>query len=154
MTQRDSSRELAELGAWVEQYGDVLYRYALARVKDRHVAEDLVQETFLAVLEKYDEFQGRSKATTWLIGILRNKVGSFWRKSGRERPESELADDPDFRLAFFDQRGHWKRGISAISAQPAGRDRTQGAASHLFAMSLAATRDFGGDVFAERAGWS
>ena len=50
--------------------------------------------------------------------ILRNKVGSFWRKSGRERPESELADDPDFRLAFFDQRGHWKRGISAISASP------------------------------------
>ncbi len=36
---------------WVDQYGDYLYRFALARIKDQAAAEDLVQETFLAALQ-------------------------------------------------------------------------------------------------------
>ena len=35
---------------WVDHYGDFLYRFALSRIKDPAVAEDLVQETFLAAL--------------------------------------------------------------------------------------------------------
>lgn len=36
---------------WVDAHGDILYRYAVARVGRRDVAEDLVQETFVAALQ-------------------------------------------------------------------------------------------------------
>jgi RNA polymerase sigma-70 factor (ECF subfamily) len=52
--------------AWVDEYGDFLYRYALSRVKDPSIAEDLVQETFLAALKARQNFRGRSTAKTWL----------------------------------------------------------------------------------------
>ena len=37
--------------AWVDQYGDALFRFAVSRVEERTIAEDLVQETFLAALK-------------------------------------------------------------------------------------------------------
>ncbi|WP_372683932.1 RNA polymerase sigma factor, partial [Desulfosarcina sp.] len=43
---KDSPKINADM--WVDQYGDSLFNFALARVKDREIAEDLVQETFLA----------------------------------------------------------------------------------------------------------
>jgi len=43
---------------WVDEYGDFLYRYALARVKDPSSAEDLVQETFLAARERIKKAVG------------------------------------------------------------------------------------------------
>ena len=58
---------------WVDLYGDILYRIALSRVKDSSVAEDLVQETFLAALGAYKNFKGRSTLRTWLIAILKYK---------------------------------------------------------------------------------
>ena len=50
--------------SWVEHYGDFLYRFALSRVKDPDVAEDLVQETFLAALRSRESFKGRSAGRT------------------------------------------------------------------------------------------
>ena len=49
---------------WVDEYGDYLYRFALSRVKDPSVAEELVQETFLAALRSQKNFQGRSSPRT------------------------------------------------------------------------------------------
>jgi DNA-directed RNA polymerase specialized sigma24 family protein len=54
---------------WVDQYGDFLYRYALSRVRDPAIAEDLVQQTFLAALKARQNFKGRSTARTWMIAI-------------------------------------------------------------------------------------
>ncbi|UCH85879.1 MAG: RNA polymerase subunit sigma-70, partial [Candidatus Latescibacterota bacterium] len=50
MADSPSNRQL-DPTTWVEAHGDVLYRFALIRVKDPHVAEDLVQETFISALE-------------------------------------------------------------------------------------------------------
>jgi len=36
---------------WVDEYGDALFGFALARVQDRETAEDIVQETFLAAMQ-------------------------------------------------------------------------------------------------------
>ena len=36
---------------WVDEFGDALFGYAIARVKDRETAEDIVQETFLAAMK-------------------------------------------------------------------------------------------------------
>ena len=45
---------------WVERHGDILFRYALVRLRNEHEAENLVQETFLAGLKAMEGFSGRS----------------------------------------------------------------------------------------------
>jgi RNA polymerase sigma-70 factor (ECF subfamily) len=42
--------KIADPETWVDQHGDYLYGYALSRMKDPTIAEDLVQETLLAAL--------------------------------------------------------------------------------------------------------
>ena len=70
---------------WVDQYGDFLYRFVSSRVKDPSVAEDLVQETFLAALKARENFKGRSTARTWLTAILKHKIVDHIRKRVREQ---------------------------------------------------------------------
>ncbi len=53
MAQTDTSPE-----NWLNDYGDILYRYALIRVRSEATAEDLVQETLLAGLQAVDRFSG------------------------------------------------------------------------------------------------
>ena len=69
---------------WVDRYGETLYRFALVRVKDPVVAEDLVQETFLAALRGRENFQGRSSLKSWLVAILKHKIVDHIRKSVKE----------------------------------------------------------------------
>lgn len=69
---------------WVEEYGDVLFGFAAARVRDPAVAKDLVQETFLAAIKGSDAFAGRSSERSWLFGILRNKLIDHYRRQSRQ----------------------------------------------------------------------
>ncbi|MEM8954958.1 MAG: sigma-70 family RNA polymerase sigma factor [Verrucomicrobiota bacterium] len=91
---------------WVDQHGDYLFGYAILRVRDRAVAEDLIQDSLLTAFKARDRFEGRSSERTWLTGILKNKIREHWRKSKREVTESDLAapgeDPPD----LFDAIGH------------------------------------------------
>ncbi|MCZ7636047.1 MAG: sigma-70 family RNA polymerase sigma factor [Verrucomicrobia bacterium] len=72
-------------GDWVETHGDYLYHFALGQVRDADVAEDLVQETFLAALKAQHRFAGQSSERTWLVGILRHKILDHLRRTWRER---------------------------------------------------------------------
>ena len=45
---------------WLEEYGDRLYRFARARVRDSFAAEDLIQETLLAAYRSREKYSGRS----------------------------------------------------------------------------------------------
>jgi RNA polymerase sigma-70 factor, ECF subfamily len=109
---------VAEPEAWVDRHGDVLYRYALLRLRSPELAADVVQETFLEGLRARDSFAGRSSERTWLIGILRHKIGDQIRKSGRTRATApgDSIDGADY--SFFDQRGHWRLGPGAWSGDP------------------------------------
>jgi RNA polymerase sigma factor (sigma-70 family) len=82
--------EKYETHLWVEKYGDYLYRFALMRLRDPQVAEDTVQETFLAALKNLHQFDGRVDVKYWLRGILRNKTVDYVRKSVRRQ---ELQDE-------------------------------------------------------------
>lgn len=87
---------------WLERHGDLLYRFALARVDDTHVAEDLVQETLLGAWRSREHFDGRSTLRTWLVGILRRKLADHFRKAGRETAllqASAVPDQIEIRLA-------------------------------------------------------
>ena len=65
---------------WVISYADYLYAYAIRRINDEELAKDLVQETFLAALEKAATFEGKSSERTWLTAILKNKIIDVYRK--------------------------------------------------------------------------
>ena len=89
MTEEDPHKKY-ETHLWVEKYGDYLYRFALMRLRDPQVAEDSVQETFLAALKNLHQFDGRVDVKYWLRGILRNKTVDHVRKSVRRK---EIQDE-------------------------------------------------------------
>jgi RNA polymerase sigma-70 factor (ECF subfamily) len=99
----------SNINDWLNEHGDYLYRFALARLKDPHQAEDAVQETMLAAI-KNNSFAGDSSARTWLTGILKHKIIDLQRKHIREQPVSDMIDldaSEDSMDDFFDQKGHW-----------------------------------------------
>jgi RNA polymerase sigma-70 factor (ECF subfamily) len=85
MSQIASADANAVAANWVETHGDYLFNFAVGQLRDTHIAEDLVQETFLAALKSQDNFSGRSSERTWLVGILRHKIFDHLRKTCRER---------------------------------------------------------------------
>jgi RNA polymerase sigma-70 factor (TIGR02943 family) len=95
---------------WVDKHGDSLFRFAMLRVGNQQLAEDLVQETFLAALKTSSSFAGRSSERTWLISILKRKIVDHYRQSWRtvDFPDEGNADSvPDFN-AEGPQTGGWK----------------------------------------------
>src|SRR5262245_8744031 len=105
----------------VEEHGPFLMRLALMHVPSRAIAEDVVQETWLAVLNGIDRFEGRSSLRTWLASILLNKARTQGQRERRMLPFSFLARrreegrdepavDPDrFQSARDARPGAWAR---------------------------------------------
>ena len=94
---------------WLNDYGDILYRYAFIRVRSESTAEDLVQETLLAGLQAVERFSGQSTVRTWLIGILKHKIIDHFRKNRHEVTTLNNDETAKDALAYqFDQQGHWK----------------------------------------------
>lgn len=107
---------------WVASYADYLYTYALARLDDEELCRDLVQETFLAALEKLSEFRGESSERTWLTAILRYKVIDVYRKKNSAWLTSLEAHEAEPEY-FEPDNGHWKeawapRPMSIDSSDP------------------------------------
>ncbi len=108
--------ELSPPDQWVNLYGDILYRYGIARVRNIEVAEDLVQETLLAALKAQEKYAGRASEKTWLIGILKHKIIDYFRKASREKDQvfddSLGANEDENKEDYFDQQGSWRVGFS------------------------------------------
>jgi len=92
---------------WVDQHGDVLYRYALVRVRKPEIAQDLVQETLLAAMRSYEKFAGQSLVRSWLCGILKHKLADYFRKLGRETSFTDLEFLADECSEKFVPEGYW-----------------------------------------------
>ena len=79
-----------------DQFADRVYRYAFTILHDKHLAEEIAQETMVAVWNGADRFAGRSKASTWIFGIARNQAFTLLRKEkraeNRDTPELVQAD--------------------------------------------------------------
>lgn len=92
---------------WIDEHGDVLYRYALARVRKPEIAQDLVQETLLAAMRSYEKFAGHSSVRSWLCGILKHKLCDYFRKKGRETSFTDLEFLADECADRFVPEGYW-----------------------------------------------
>lgn len=95
---------------WLDSHGDYLYRYALVRVRDAAVAEDLLQETLLAAVHGQQSHAGRSTERTWLVGIMKHKVIDHFRRVTRNG-QFQLSTNSDEEIDFEGSgpwRGHWR----------------------------------------------
>jgi RNA polymerase sigma-70 factor (ECF subfamily) len=63
--------------------------------RDHAVAEDLVQEVFMAALDSLDKFRGDSQIYTWLRSIAFHKINDFYRHRAREPQPTESSPDFD-----------------------------------------------------------
>lgn len=55
--------------SWYEDYVDSIYQYIMHLVKDHHIAEDLIQETFVKAYTNTHQYKGKSSVKTWLYRI-------------------------------------------------------------------------------------
>ena len=103
----------------VDSYSPSLLRMARLFVRDRAVAEEVVQETWLGVLHGIDRFEGRSTLKTWIFRIVMNMAKTRAQREARTIPfsaavrEDEPCVDPD-RFLPADHRypGGWMMGPS------------------------------------------
>ena len=102
----------------IDRYAPTMLRLAMIYVRVWAVAEEVVQETWMAVLEGLGRFEGRSSLKTWLFRILTNCAITRAQREGRSIPFSSLpnsdpdlaepAVDPDrFLPADHQWTGHW-----------------------------------------------
>ena len=112
---------------WLSEHGDYLYRFALARLRDPHLAEDAVQDTLLAAWQS-DGFSGKASVRTWLTGILKHKIIDQFRRAKREQPlEEDVADDmlePGMD-EFFSEDGHWDEASVSLGDPVRLAEQTQ-----------------------------
>src|SRR5215217_4279950 len=94
-------------------YGTML-AVAQTHVRSRAVAEEVVQEAWLGVLQSLDRFEGRSSLKTWILAILVNKAKTRAQREGRSVPfadfeTDERAVEPErFRRRGDTYAGHWR----------------------------------------------
>lgn len=72
-----------------------LYGYLVHLLRDRSLAEDILQTTWMKAIENLSKFEDKTGATfsSWLFAIARNECKQHWRKAGREIPfDSEIHD--------------------------------------------------------------
>jgi RNA polymerase sigma-70 factor (ECF subfamily) len=92
----------------LEALRPALVRFAVLQLRNDALAEDVVQDTLIAVLEKPDRFAGQSSLRTYVTGILKHKIIDVLRTSKREvqidaRDDQSEADVID---ALFKPDGH------------------------------------------------
>lgn len=79
-----------------ERYADAVYRYALSILRTPHLAEEVLQETMMAVWKGAKSFKGRSKVLTWILGITRNQAHNILRveSRGQRLPATDPTTEP------------------------------------------------------------
>lgn len=113
----------------VNVYSASLLRLAQDFVRTRSAAEEVVQETWLAVLNGIDRFEGRASLKTWVYRILVNKAKTRGVREARTVPFSSLArggDEravPDDRFRDDDDQwpGHWASPPRPLDTVPEER---------------------------------
>jgi RNA polymerase sigma-70 factor, ECF subfamily len=112
-------RDEQAFAALVDRYHARLVRLARLFVANEAVAEEVVQETWIGVLQGIDRFEGRSSFRTWLFRILTNQAKRRGQREARSLPFAAIsaaqdADDVEYAVAperFLpagdEWAGHW-----------------------------------------------
>jgi RNA polymerase sigma-70 factor (ECF subfamily) len=107
------------------RYGGAMTRLAASLVGSGAVADEVVQETWIAVLRGVDRFEGRSSLKTWIFSILANIAKTQAQRERRTVPLSSFevddVDEPVVDASLFRSDGHWISAPSRWSELPEER---------------------------------
>jgi RNA polymerase sigma-70 factor (ECF subfamily) len=104
----------------VTRYDRAMRRVAQTYVRTPSTADDVVQETWLAVIRGLDTFEGRSSLSTWIFRILVNRARTRATREARSVPFSAIEDEdrPTVDPAAFGTDGRWRSAPSRIETDP------------------------------------
>src|ERR671926_1922101 len=106
----------AAFQALMDMYGASMLRVARMFVASRAIAEEVVQDAWIGVLNGIGRFEGRSSLKTWIFRIVTNTAKTRAQREGRSVPFSSLAPDDPGEPAVDPDRflgdesrypGHW-----------------------------------------------
>lgn len=107
-TQQSEKRKNQIVETWVSSYYKELFVWARYKTSDVLLAEDLVQDTFMAAWKGFSSFKGDSNPKTWLFQILHHKIADHYRKS-YQSPINKNAYDAQIKVtSLFDDFGNWE----------------------------------------------
>ena len=112
----DPARDAATLASELPRLRARLLRQARFALRDESVAEDLVQDTLIAVFEQYGARRGEASLSTWATGILKHKVADWYRSPARRRMIRFGAEDDrleDVVDALYDADGAYAEPVPA-----------------------------------------
>lgn len=88
--------ELTAMEVLLERHEKPLFNFVLRQIGDRARAEDLLQETFLRLVEHAGTFEGHARLRTWLFRIARNQcIDEGRRRVHRKHPSLDAAQGAD-----------------------------------------------------------
>ena len=105
---------------WLDEYGDLMFRYAFLQLKNREKAEDAVQDTLFSAYRAFDSFEGKSSIKTWLMSILRNKIIDIVRKDKRDSLVAVDSYEDPVVSSNFNSLGIWSRWLNSWGSSPEG----------------------------------
>jgi RNA polymerase sigma-70 factor, ECF subfamily len=88
----------------IEQYQHRLLRYLVYLVDNRELAEDLFQETWIRVLERGHQYDGKHQFSTWLYAVARNLTIDYLRKKSPVSLDGLMEDEEHAPLEPADPR--------------------------------------------------
>lgn len=92
LIKRIAAGDRAAMQALFARHNIRVYRFILRMVRNEALADDLISEVFIDVWQQAGRFEGRSRVSTWLIGIARFKALSALRKQEHQSLDDEMAD--------------------------------------------------------------
>jgi RNA polymerase sigma-70 factor (ECF subfamily) len=99
-----------------DEYSTRIFRYALTLLRNAHLAEEVTQETMIAIWKNASTYSGKSQVSTWILGIARNKAFGILRNEdkGKRLPRHiAFVDDP---APIIEQK---ERVLAALDRLPA-----------------------------------
>ena len=110
MNTKDTIELLAEIAnnndqamrIFFERHANPVYHYILSRCHDQTIAGDILNTVMMEVWNHAEGFEGRSKVSTWLIGIARYKIIDFYRTEKRHE-HLEIDDDIEESVSVNEQ---------------------------------------------------
>jgi RNA polymerase sigma-70 factor, ECF subfamily len=107
------AREEAAFRELVERYHSMMLAFARSFLRNPAAAEEVVQETWLVVVQSLPKFQRRSSLKSWIYAILANRARSHAARLGRTVNFSDLTPDGSSVLGpeAFAANGHWAGSI-------------------------------------------
>lgn len=89
-----------------QEYSKAVYNYLLSLTKNKHIAEELVQETFYSAVKNINNFKNESSVKTWLYKIAKNKWIDYYKKNKKSK---EISINEDSKELLKCLKKYWKK---------------------------------------------